>query len=86
MFQCDCQACVRSGFMNMADIQRGFTQAMKIDPTPIYQQNYKEIRKRLQKARDDINFNPERNKILSNSLIYAVTFIEAIGFQCMYPF
>ncbi|KAL7035499.1 hypothetical protein ACKWTF_008407 [Chironomus riparius] len=86
LFNCDCHACVRSGFMNMADFKTGFTQAMKIDPTPIYQQNYKVIKKTLQEARDDINDNPEDHKILSNSLIYTVTYMEAIGFQCMYPF
>ena len=70
----------------MADFKTGISEAMKIDPTPIYQQNYKKITTRLQTARDDINENPEDHRILSNSLIYSVTFIEAIGFQCMYPF
>jgi len=86
MFKCDCLACVRSGFMNMADIQNGFLEAATIDPSPVYQQNYPEIKKRLKKARDDINNNPEDNKILSNNLIYVVTFMEAIGFTCTYPF
>lgn len=70
----------------MNEIMAGFNAAMKIDPSPIYEQNYKEIKRRLKKARDSINFNPEDHKILSNSLIYAVTFMEAIGFKCMYPF
>jgi hypothetical protein len=86
MFECDCEACVRSEFRNKADFDKGFKKAFKIDPSPIYNKNYKQIKQRLQAARDDINNNPEDNKILSNNLIYSITFIEAVAFLCMYPF
>ncbi|XP_070500860.1 uncharacterized protein [Chironomus tepperi] len=86
MFRCQCEACTRIDFLKNADIENALINAFKFDPTPIYQQDYKRIKKTLQKARDAINNNPEENRILSNNLIYSVTFIEAMGFELMYPF